>query len=116
MDSKIKKEKKMRRKLRVRAKISGTNERPRLSVSRSNKHIVVQLIDDTQDKTLIFASDLILKKKGKKTDLARETGRLIAKMAVEKKIKKVVFDRGGHKYHGRVKAVAEGAREGGLEF
>jgi large subunit ribosomal protein L18 len=101
---------------RIRAKISGAKERPRLSVFRSNKHIFLQLIDDSAGKTLVSASDLKMKKKGTKTEIAKEVGKELAKLAKAKKIKKVVFDRGGYKYHGRVKASAEGAREGGLEF
>lgn len=102
-------------------KIEGTAKRPRLSVFKSNKHIYAQLIDDGKGKTLFSANDLKIKiksdKKGdKKTDLAKKVGQMIAKKGVENKIKKVVFDRGGYKYHGRIKAVAEGAREGGLEF
>ena len=101
---------------RIRAKISGTTERPRLSVFRSNKHIFLQLIDDSSQKTLASASDLKIKKRGTKTEIAKEVGEELAKLAKAKKIKKVVFDRGGYKYHGRVKASAEGAREGGLNF
>jgi large subunit ribosomal protein L18 len=111
-------EKHYRRHRRVRAKVSGTATRPRLSVFRSNQHIYVQLIDDSKGKTLVSFSDLKLEtEKGlTKTQIAKEVGKLVAKKALAQKIKKVVFDRGGYKYHGRVKAVAEGAREGGLEF
>ncbi len=107
----------MRRQKRVRAKISGSLNKPRLCVFRSNKHIYAQLIDDVGKKTILSSSDQKLKK-GKKTkvDLAREIGKAIAQQALEKKIEKVIFDRGPYKYHGRVKAVAEGAREGGLKF
>lgn len=101
---------------RIRAKAVGTKDKPRLSVFRSNKHIFLQLIDDDSKKTLISASDLKIKKKGTKTEIAREIGKKLAEAAKLKKIKKVVFDRGGYKYHGRVKAAAEGAREGGLIF
>ncbi len=101
---------------RIRAKISGTKEQPRLSVFRSNKHIFLQLIDDNSGKTLVSANDLKTKKKATKTEIAKEVGKELAKLAKAKKIKKVVFDRGGYKYHGRVKASAEGAREGGLNF
>ncbi len=105
---------------RIRAKISGTKEQPRLSVFRSNKHIFLQLIDDSSQKTLVSASDLKINLsaggKGTKTEIAKEVGKELAKLAKAKKIKKVVFDRGGYKYHGRVKASAEGAREGGLSF
>lgn len=103
---------------RVRAKIFGARIRPRLSVFRSNKHLFMQLIDDAKGMTLVSASDSELKLKGKnkKTVLAQETGELLAKKALEKKIKQVIFDRGGYKYQGRIKAAAEGARKGGLEF
>ncbi|MCD6528369.1 50S ribosomal protein L18 [bacterium] len=115
-----KKEKRLRRHKRIRAKIKGDSLRPRLCVFRSNKHIYAQLIDDTQGKTIVSASDLELKESEKKNKrklaVAHEVGKLIAKKAIEKNIKKVVFDRAGYKYHGRVKAVAEGAREGGLCF
>ncbi len=112
-----KQQKKLRRQRRVRAKISGTDKKPRLCVFRSNKHIYVQLIDDTQKKTILSASDKSLKKgKMTKVDLGKEIGKMIAKKALEKKIEKVIFDRGPYKYHGRIKAVAEGAREGGLKF
>lgn len=106
---------------RVRAKISGTKERPRLSVFRSNTHISAQLIDDNSGKTLFSASDIKGGKEAKKTKISRvdeskNVGMELAKKATEKGIKEVVFDRGGYKYHGRVKALAEGAREGGLKF
>lgn len=107
----------MRRQKRVRAKISGTEKKPRLCVFRSNKHIYAQLIDDNKKKTILAASDQKLKKgKMTKVDLAKEIGKTIAKGALEKKIEKVVFDRGPYKYHGRIRALAEGAREGGLKF
>lgn len=106
-----------RRAIRVRAKLSGTTERPRLSVFRSLKHISAQLIDDTTSKTLATATDLEVKGgKATKTEVAMEVGKLLAKKATEKKIVTAIFDRGSFKYHGRVKAVAEGAREGGLQF
>jgi len=118
-------ERRLRRKKRVRKKVFGTPERPRLSVYRSLKHIYAQIIDDTRGHTLVAASSLSpeirerweeLKKEGGKTAVARAVGELIGKRAVEAGIKKVVFDRGGFKYHGRVKALAEGARAAGLEF
>lgn len=112
-----KQEKRKRRHKKVRAKILGTAEVPRLCVFRSAKHIYAQLVDDEKGKTLVSASDSELKKtKNKKTSLAMKVGKLIAKKAIEKKINKVVFDRAGYKYHGRVKALAQGAREGGLKF
>ena len=98
--------------------MQGTKDRPRLFVYRSNQHIYVQLIDDENAKVLISGSDKDFKaKKGdKKAEIAKEVGKLIAKKAVESKIEKVVFDRGGVLFHGRIKAVADGAREGGLVF
>jgi len=110
-----------RRHKRVRKKIFGTPERPRLCVFRSLKHIYAQIIDDTIGHTLVAASTLdpaIREKiKGKtKTEQAKEVGLLLAQKALAKGITKVAFDRGGYKYHGRVKALAEGARKGGLEF
>lgn len=108
---------KIKRHKRVRAKIAGTASRPRLCVFRSNRHIVAQLIDDAKGETLMMASDLNLKTKGKtKVEAAHLVGELISKQAKEKNIAEVVFDRGGYKYHGRVKALAEGARAGGLKF
>lgn len=115
---KIKRQKKQRRAGRTRAKIFGMAQRPRLSVFRSNKHIYVQLINDEKGKTLASVSDLELKKsdkKGKK-ELAVLVGQLIAQKAESLKIKKVIFDKGSYKYHGIIKAVAEGARKGGLKF
>ncbi len=100
---------------RIRAKIVGTALRPRLSVFKSAKYMYAQLIDDDKAKVLVQVSDLKFKK-GKKTGNATEIGKLIAKEALAKKIEAVVFDRGGFVYHGRVKAVADGAREGGLKF
>lgn len=107
----------LQRKTRVRSKILGTREVPRLSVFRSNNHIYAQLIDDVTGKTILGVSDKnIEKKNGKRIDTAKELGNSLAKQAVENKISKVMFDRGYYKYHGRVKALAEGAREGGLKF
>lgn len=112
-----KKEKRYRRHRRVRAKIKGTSRIPRLCVFRSNKHIYTQLIDDEKGKTLLSISDSAIKKlKVKKAVIAYEVGKLLAKKAIEKKVEKVIFDRGGYKYHGRIKAIADGAREGGLKF
>jgi len=113
-----KQQKRYRRHRRVRAKIVGTKDCPRLSVFRSSQHIYAQLIDDDKRQILASVDDLKLKKKKglTKTQLAKEVGRSIAKKALAQKIKKAVFDRGGYKYHGRVKAVAEGAREEGLKF
>jgi len=117
---------------RIRARVKGTEERPRLSVFRSNQHIYAQIIDDEKRITLCSASDIaatrerrerssrrMTAKKSKgdtKTDAAKSVGLEIAKKAKEKKVEFAVFDRGGFRYHGRIKAVAEGAREGGLKF
>jgi large subunit ribosomal protein L18 len=106
-----------RRHRRVRGKVRGTSERPRLVVSRSNKGIVAQLVDDMGGKTLASASWLQLKSfKGKKSEQAAEVGKLLAQNAKEANIQVVVFDRGGYLYHGRVKALADAARVGGLKF
>ncbi len=107
-----------RRHKRVRGKVSGTVERPRLVVTRSNRGIVAQLVDDLQGRTLASASWLQVKKsfKGDKKSQAAEVGKLLAESAKQAKIESVVFDRGGYLYHGRVKALAEAAREGGLKF
>jgi large subunit ribosomal protein L18 len=106
---------------RVRKKIEGVPERPRLNVFRSLKNIYVQIVDDTTGNTLVAASTLDEALKGKlansgNKEAAKEVGKLIGQKAVEKGIKQVVFDRGGYLYHGRVKELAEGAREAGLEF
>jgi large subunit ribosomal protein L18 len=107
-----------RRHRRVRGKVSGTAERPRLTVFRSNLGVTAQLIDDQARKTLAAASWQQLKKtfKGSKTDQAKEVGKLLAANAKKDGVESCVFDRGGYLYHGRVKALAEGAREGGLKF
>lgn len=101
---------------RVRAKIKGTKDRPRLSVFRSNKHVFAQIIDDNKGTTLVSAGDFKSKIKIKKTESAKKVGLELAKAAKLKKIGLVAFDRGGYKYQGRVKALAEGARKGGLKF
>ena len=108
----------LKRHRRVRAKISGTAERPRLNVFRSTKHIYAQLIDDVNGVTLASAAsmDKGFEGNGGNVDGAREVGELIAKNAADKGISEVVFDRGGYIYHGRVQALAEGARENGLKF
>lgn len=114
---KAKREQRYRRHKRIKAKIIGTAKVPRLCVFRSNKHIYAQLIDDEKGNTLAMAKDIEIKKPFKsKVGVAKEVGKLIAKKAVEKKLMKIIFDRAGYKYHGRVKALAEGAREGGLKF
>ena len=137
MKPELKREKRFRRHKRVRAKISGTSGRPRLCVFKSNKHIYAQLIDDEKGRTLAAASDQEIKKsprkvtsrpRGKKIKseekktrtgkiaIAFEIGKLIAEKAIKDKIEKVIFDKAGYRYQGRVKALAEGAREGGLKF
>jgi len=107
-----------RRKVRVRKKVSGTAERPRLSVFRSAKHIYAQVIDDLAGVTLASASTMAkgVKVSGKKTETAKQIGLAIAELCKKKEITTVTFDRNGYRYHGRVQAVADGAREGGLQF
>ena len=109
-----------RRKVRIRKKIFGTPDRPRLVVFRSNLHLYAQIVDDENAKTLVSASTLTLKKSGETAGCNKAGGELvgkeIARLAKEKSISRVVFDRNGYIYHGRVKAVADGAREAGLEF
>jgi large subunit ribosomal protein L18 len=107
-------EKRTRRHLRVRNKISGTPERPRLVVFRSLKHVTAQLVDDTQGRTILTVTDNAFE--GKKSEKSTQVGKLVAERAKAAGITRVVFDRAGYQYHGRVKAVADGAREGGLEF
>lgn len=104
----------IKRHLRVRKYLSGTKECPRLSVFRSNKHIVAQIIDDSISKTLVLVSDAV--SKITKTQKAYDVGKKLAEKALKLKIKKVVFDRGGFLYHGRIAELGRGAREGGLEF
>ncbi|MEX2236426.1 MAG: 50S ribosomal protein L18 [Dehalococcoidia bacterium] len=109
----------LRRHVRVRKILSGTGERPRLAVFRSTNHIYAQVIDDTKGATLVAASDIekdLKGKAGKKSATAGSVGETLGKRAVEKGIKQVVFDRGGFRYHGRVKALADAARKAGLEF
>jgi large subunit ribosomal protein L18 len=108
----------LRRRRRVRAKIRGTVERPRLSVYRSNRGVFAQLIDDGTGHTLAAVNwtESELRKKKNPTDQAKRAGELLAERAKEAGIESCVFDRGGYRYHGRVKALAEGAREGGLQF
>jgi large subunit ribosomal protein L18 len=112
--SQTKQNKIARRHKKIRAKVSGTHERPRLSVFKSNKFIFVQLVDDEKGATLASAWSKGLK--GKPAERAKEVGALLAKKAVAAKITSVVFDRGGYLYTGHIKAVADGAREGGLKF
>ena len=112
----LKVRKRLRNRARVRKKIFGNPEAPRLSVFKSGKHIYVQLIDDLNQMTLSSADSLKIKEKAKPVEIARQVGESIAVKAKQKKIEKVVFDRGGFIYHGRVKALAEGARAKGLKF
>jgi large subunit ribosomal protein L18 len=115
--SQTKLERRNRIRMRIRKKISGAAESPRLSVFRSNKEIYAQIIDDSSGHTIISASSRAMKDfKGNKIAQAKEVGKAISAAAAEKGIKKVVFDRSGYLYHGRVKSLADGAREGGLDF
>jgi large subunit ribosomal protein L18 len=114
-------EARLKRKVRIRKNIFGTEERPRLSVFRSAKHIYAQVVIDATGSTIVAASTLSPEIRDsisdvEKSDAAKKVGELIGKKALEKNIKKVVFDRNGFLYHGRIKALAEGARESGLEF
>lgn len=112
-----KNERKIKRQVRTRAKIKGTESRPRLSVFKSNRFIYAQLINDELGKTIIGVSEKHLKENlTGKSARAKAVGTILAKKALDKKIKKVVFDRGSYSYHGRISEVAIGAREGGLEF
>ena len=115
MDAKTKRHARVRRHVRVRRKISGDAERPRLAVYRSNRHIYVQLIDDVQARTIAAASDREVAS-GSKIETAKAVGVLLAERAKQAGVERVVFDRGGRLYHGRVAAVAEGAREKGLQI
>ncbi len=115
--SKVKNIRRKKIKMRIRKTINGSSESPRLSVFRSNKEIYAQLVDDDKEVVLLAASSLKLNKEGKtKTEIAAEVGAALAKAAVEAGISTVVFDRGGYLYHGRVKALADSARENGLKF
>lgn len=105
-----------RRAIRTRARLQGTAECPRISVKRSLKHIYVQLIDDTIGKTLAAVSDKDIEKKGTPLEVAQEVGKTIGKKALDLGINKAIFDRGSYRYHGRVAAVADGARESGLSL
>jgi large subunit ribosomal protein L18 len=101
---------------RIRAKVSGTISKPRLNIFRSNTNIYVQLIDDENGKTLAAASSLEIKSKGKKSEIASAVGKLAAEKALKAGIKEAVFDRGGNRYHGRIKSLADAAREAGLKI
>lgn len=121
MEAKTPRAKRVRRHLRVRRRVHGTRERPRLAVFRSSVHIYAQIVDDTVGRTLVAASDLEAdlrsQREGrKKTDVAKQVGKAIGERALAAGLTKVVFDRGGFQYHGRVKALADSAREAGLQF
>ena len=115
-------DRRVRRKIRVRKKITGTTERPRLTVTKSLKQIYAQIIDDSTGKTLVSASSLSkeiaeeIKSAASKTDVSKVVGKFLAKKAVDANINTAVFDRNGYPYHGRIKALADGAREGGLKI
>lgn len=120
MDKNFKKQiGRLKRHRRVRAKISGTSKKPRVSISKSNRHIFAQFIDDTKGKTILSNEIVSSKKnktKGSKTEKAMAIGEILAEKAKELGIKEVVFDRGGFKFHGRVKAIAEGLKKGGIKL
>jgi large subunit ribosomal protein L18 len=116
MDAKTKHGARVRRHARVRKKVSGSAERPRLAVFRSNRHIYAQLIDDVQARTIVAASDREVSAGGSKTETAKAVGELLAERAKQAGVERVVFDRGGRLYHGRVAAVADAAREKGLQI
>lgn len=105
-----------RKKIRIRKVVKGTDERPRLCIYRSNKHVYAQVINDVKGATLVSASSLAIDEKLAGMELAKRVGQEVAKLAIAKNIKDVVFDRNGYIYHGQVKAMADGAREGGLNF
>lgn len=110
----------LRRHRRIRKKIAGSTDRPRLAVFRSNRHLYAQLIDDLEGKTIVSASTLEAEMRGQSegngTAVAEQVGKLVAQRAIEKGVKSVVFDRGGFRFHGKVKALADAARQQGLEF
>lgn len=119
MDAQRKLQARRRRHLRVRRAVSGTPERPRVAVFRSNRHIYAQVIDDVEGKTIASASSLdaeLRPAEGKKREVAKQVGELVGRRALERGIREAVFDRGGNRYHGRVAALADGAREAGLHL
>ncbi len=113
---KAKRARTVRRAIRTRARLTGTAARPRLSVKRSAKHVYAQLIDDASGRTLAAASDLTVKAAGKPVEVAKAVGTALAEQAKAAGITSAIFDRGSYRYHGRVAALADGAREGGLQF
>jgi len=114
--NKVKKEKFFRRQRRTRVKMTGTASKPRVSVFRSLLHISVQAIDDVNGKTLVAASEKEIKAKGNKSEKAALVGELMGKKLVDNKISEIIFDKGAYKYHGRVKALADGIRKSGINF
>jgi len=114
--ARTKREARLRRHSRVRRRVVGTGERPRLAVFRSNRHIYAQIIDDAAGRTLVAATSVALSGEGNKREDARRVGAELARRAKQAGVSAVVFDRGGYRYHGRVQALAEAAREGGLDF
>ena len=110
------KDQRITRSKKVRGRIKSLKDMPRLSVFRSNKHIYAQIVDDQLSKTIAATSDVKIKNKQNKIESAKIVGASLAKKALAKKVTKVVFDRGSYKYHGRIRALAQGAREGGLKF
>jgi large subunit ribosomal protein L18 len=110
------KQNRLTKKIRIRKTVHGTEERPRLCVFRSGKHMYAQIVNDVNGHTLAAASSLSIDAKSTGAELAKEVGMAVAKVAVAKNIKTVVFDRNGYLYHGRIKSLADGAREGGLNF
>jgi large subunit ribosomal protein L18 len=110
------KQNRLTKKIRIRKTVNGTEDRPRLCVFRSGKHMYAQVVNDVNGHTLASASSVSIDTKNAGKDLAKEVGMAVAKIAIAKNIKNVVFDRNGYLYHGRVKSLAEGAREGGLNF
>jgi large subunit ribosomal protein L18 len=114
--ARARREARLRRHGRVRRHVVGTDQRPRLAVFRSNRHIYAQIIDDSAGRTLAAATSMALPGEGNKRDDARRVGAELARLAKQAGVSAVVFDRGGYKYHGRVQALAEAAREGGLDF
>ena len=114
--ARAKRQGRIRRHARVRRRVVGTPERPRLAVFRSNRHVYAQLIDDASGRTLAAAASVALPGDGDKTDVAKRVGAELARRAVAAGVTAVVFDRGGYRYHGRVQALADAAREGGLDF
>ena len=116
-EEKVKQLRRSRRAIRIRKKIEANETAPRLTVFRSNKHIYAQVIDDKSGKTLVSVSEKeLISDKVSRVETAKLVGQKLAEKAIKQKVTKVIFDKGGYKYHGRVKALADGAREGGLEF